>query len=186
MSLTASANQFLDWMAPKDLDGLCNALAGMKPAERTRFVQAMCDRATSPMKNERGLSDIEKWWNEKVRTGIMLEGRPGEGWLRELPIAELTEDYIAYTKRTGFSDRGNSTAMGRFLFAVMPKLKTSSITVRIDVEGKDGIVRKVKTRPRHYEFPTHDVAQQLWWEYIGLETARANGWPQLKDLKGRI
>ena len=186
MSLTTHANQFLDWMAPKDLDGLCNALAGMKPAERTRFVKAMCNRATSPMEMERGLSNIEEWWNEKIRTGVMLSSRPEEGWLREFRIAELTRDYIEFTQRTGISDRGNATAMGRFLCKVMPKLKKSSITEYIDVEGKDGKVRKVKTRPRHYEFPSHDVAQQLWWDYIGLETARANGWPQLKGRMGRI
>lgn len=180
MSLTTSANQILDWMAPKDLDDLCNALAGMKHAELTRFVTAMCKRATNPMKMEKPLSDIEEWWNEKIRTGVMLSARPEEGWLREFPIADLARDYVAFTQRTCISERGNATAMGRFLNKVMPKLKTSSITTRIDVEGRDGKMRKMKKRPRHYQFPTHDVAQQLWWEHIGLETARANGWPQLK------
>lgn len=172
MSLTTSANQFLDWMDPKVLEGLCNALAGMKPAERTRFVTAMCDRATSPMQTVRCLSVIEEWWNEKIRTGVMLSSLPEEGWLRFFPVEELVKDYIAFTQHTGMSLRGNATAMGRFLNKVMPKLNKSSI-------NRDG---KGKTRIRYYEFQSHDVAQKIWWNYIGLETARANGWPQLSRI----
>ena len=174
MNLTKFANDTLDKFAPAYVDDLCNALAGMEFTERNAFVKAMVARAPDPMTPPKTLTAIEKWWEQKVRTGIMLSARPEEGWLRELRVADLTDDYIAFTKRTGISPRGAATAMGVFLNKVMPNLKTSSLTAYVDVQAGDadgesyrpGTVNQVKHRVRHYEFPAHDVAKRFWMEYV--------------------
>ncbi len=174
MGLTKSANDALDRMPPAHVDDLCNALAGMGFTERKEFVKSMVARAPEPMKMERPLTSVEAWWEQKIRSGVMLSARPEEGWLRELPVAELTDDYIAFTKRTGISKRGNSTGMGRFLSKVMPNRKTSSRKTYIDVEAGDGdgasyrpgTSNQVKRKVRYYEFPARDVAKRFWMEYL--------------------
>lgn len=174
MGLTKSANDALDRMPPAHVDDLCNALAGMSHTERVEFVRAMVGRAPEPLKIEMSLKPIEAWWEQKIRTGIMLSARPEEGWLRGMRIAELRDDYIAFTKRTDITDKGNSTAMGRFLKKVLPKLTTSSITMYVDVHASDddgatykpNTVNQVKRRVRHYEFPAHDAAKRFWLEYM--------------------
>ena len=174
MGLTKFANDALARMAPAHVDDLCNALAGMEFTELKEFVRSMVGRAPEPLKIERSLTHIEAWWEQKVRTGVMLSARPEEGWLRELRVADLTDDYIAFTKRTGITDHGAATGMGVFLHKVMPNLKTSSLQAYVDVQAGDadgesyrpGTVNQVKRRVRHYEFPAHDVAQRHWLEYM--------------------
>ncbi len=155
MGLTKAANEALGKMAPGHVYDLCNALAGMGTAERKDFINSLAARAHDPLKIERSLSRVEDWWEEKIRTQITLSARPEEGWLRELPIAELTHDYIEYTKRTGITERGNSTAMGRFVKSVLPNRTISSRKVG-----------QVKRRVRYYEFPAHDAAKRFWRDYL--------------------
>ncbi len=174
MGLTKTAEQILRDMAPAKVDDLCNALAGMGPTERNDFVKAMVARAPEPMKAELSLSIIEEWWEQKIRTGVTLSARKEEGWLRDFPVAELTDDYVAFTKRTCFTNRGNATSMGRFLNKVMPTRKTSSRKAHIEVQAgeaggeqyRKGFVAQVKCRVRHYHFVGHDAACGFWREYL--------------------
>lgn len=174
MGLTKTAEQILRDMAPAKVDDLCNALAGMKAAERNAFVRSMIERATEPLQVEMSLTIIEEWWEQKIRTGVMLSARSEEGWLREFPVDELTDDYIASTEFRGVTKLGASIGMGRFLKLVMPTRKTSSRKGLVEVQAGDAdgasykpnTVNRIKRRVRWYEFAGHDAAKRFWMEYL--------------------
>lgn len=175
MNLTLFANKTLNKFAPAYVDDLFNALAGMGFTERNEFVKSMVARAPEPMTPPKTRKPIEAWWERKLETGILLSDRREEGWIRMLTVADLTDDYIAHTGRTGISKRGNATAMGRFLKSFMPKIKTPSPTMHVDINAgevdgaryRPGTVAQVKSRVRHYDLPDLPNARKFWEEAYG-------------------
>ena len=175
MGLTKSANDALDRMPESHVDDLCNAIASMGFTERREFINSLAARAPKPLKVDVPLTRIEAWWEKKIRSGVMLPaGHRDEGWLREVPVAQLTKDYVAGTERHGITERGAATSMGRFLTKVMPKLKTVTLRAYVDVnagEGdgaryRPGTVGQVKGKVRYYQFPAREVARQFWLVYL--------------------
>lgn len=165
LSLPHFAQSVLGRIAPAHREDLYNALAGMTHTERVGMMNYMVERAEAPMVPPTQLTPVEDWWLGKLTTGIMLDARREEGWIREFPIEELTQDYITGINRWGLSPRGNATAMGRYLRKVMPKLKTTSTKTPAPTDriGRGG------PRVRHYEMPSLDNARRLWDRAYGKQ-----------------
>ncbi len=180
-SLTHFARTVLGRMPPAHVDDLCNALAGMTHTERVEMMRYMVARASHAMIPPKVLNPIEAWWLRKLETGILLDGRPEEGWIRMLPIADLTKDYIVGVNRFNLTDKGNATAMGVFLKKVMPKIgKTSCLPDDPELAGLTGRQRS-KFRARHYEMPTLDYARKFWEDQYGKRK-----WRVASDPKDRL
>ena len=109
---------------------------------------------------ERNMSRIETWWIEKLVSGHLL---PGRGWLIELPVSELVDDYIAEVRRPEASHRGCATAMGRFLQKVCPSIGTSSRKAEVVTEAGASCIKRV----RFYNFPNLEICRMLWDRKFG-------------------
>ncbi len=90
----------------------------------------------------------------------------GDGWKTELPVEHLVSDYINEMKRFNTTKRGNSTAMGRFLNKVCPKIKVSSRKADLEVQ-EEHWTRHVHRRTRWYLLPSLERARETWEEQYG-------------------
>lgn len=161
-TLTAVARSVFEDMSQKMDDDLCNAIAGMGYTERKEFVNWVVARAPEPMVSPKALTKIQAWWLKKLKTGVMLDARPDEGWVHMPTISELVDDYIKATHFVGVSRRGNETTMGRFLKNVMQTLRK----VQIRQPAPTNRIGRATTT-RHYDMPKLSVARAFWDEKHG-------------------
>ena len=112
-------------------------------------------------------SVVEAWWLAKLVSGHLLMGR---GWLVELRVAELTDDYIENCRRYNVSKRGAATSMGRFLNKVCPDIITTSRKALVVIESaryKPGTDNEVVKRVRFYRLPSLEHCRATWDDKFG-------------------
>ena len=122
-------------------------------------------------------SVLEAWWLGKLISGHML---PGRGWV-ELPVAELTDDYIENCRRYKVTRRGACTAMGRFLKKVCPEIHISSRKAGVVIESaryKPCTDNEVQKRVRFYYFPNLEHCRATWDDKFGARDWDADSMAQ--------
>lgn len=111
------------------------------------------------------LSPEEEWWFRKLEEGRIFSDQAN--WQSEVEKDELIDDYLSYSQRVGIGRRATATALGRFLNAVCPGLRTAQRLVTKKIYDGNGFEKEVKKRPYFYLFPDLEFCRKHWDENFG-------------------
>lgn len=114
------------------------------------------------------LDPEEEWWYDILINGQLLDIH--HGWETEVVCQDLQDAFYERMKTVGVQRRASPTALGKFLQRVLPPgyPKSYQKFVEREVMEDGGWTRKVKTRPRHYGFPTLDECRRHFEERFDL------------------
>lgn len=124
------------------------------------------------------LSPEEEWWYEKLVNGQLLDLH--SDWQTEVVCEDLQNDFYERMRMVGVMRRASPTALGKFLQRVLPPAYPKSFQkfVNRQFDAGNGYTVEKQTRPRHYGFPTLDVARAHFEERFDLRLPAAMETPE--------
>jgi len=113
----------------------------------------------------------EDWWYTKLCDGRLQI--TDDGWVAEIPCAQLIYDFFSYTRQFTSGRRTNSTRLGCFLKKICPGdfPERQQRTSPVEALGSDGKTMSIP-RPWWYVFPPLEECRDFWVENYGR-----NSWP---------
>lgn len=122
---------------------------------------------TSALQDQKVLSFTpeEEWWYSKLQAGKLLSEH--DCWIDEVPVEQITADFVQYTRAFNISKRGSSTRLGQFLRKVCPgtlERFQGSDSVTVKLANGDTVTLN---RPYYYRFPALGALREHWDKRFG-------------------
>jgi hypothetical protein len=102
----------------------------------------------------------ESWWYEKLKSGDLLEGKPG--WPDHVVKDALFEDWIQHAKRLNIQRRGTQTAWYHFLAREIGTLASKQRLVTVKDYDERGVATVRKERKYTLEMPSLARCREIW------------------------
>lgn len=109
------------------------------------------------------MSPSEDWFFNKVMDGKLLSEHPG--WLPEVNMYDLHEDFLSFCKQFSMGRRGSAFAIRQMLESFAPGLKKFQTDEPITVT-ENGTIKTIK-RPYYYRFPDLSTMRTHWDSKFG-------------------